>query len=97
MARLWHPSSASEGAISRLWPQAIKACLLLCLSLILLCATALYLADGRRIPIGSGGITVLRDGAGQPYLVVDRRKATGVMVALDRAGGVQVYTGAINF
>ncbi len=98
MARLPHRGSAPEEAPTRVWVQAFKASLLVCLTLILLCATALYLADGRRIPIGSGGVTVLRDVNGQPYLVVDRRKAPGMMVALDLSQvSLQVYTGAIHF
>jgi hypothetical protein len=72
--------------------------LLVSLTLILLTAATLFLADGRRIPIGTIGITVLRDVNGKPYLVVDRRKATSVMVDLSMAqGGVQYYTGQVHF
>lgn len=77
---------------------AFKACLLVTLVLVLMTVTALYLADGRRIPVGSMGFTVLRDVHGKPYLVVDRRKATSVMVDLSLAqGGMEVYTGQVNF
>lgn len=77
---------------------AFKACLLVTLVLVLMTVTALYLADGRRFPVGSMGFTVLRDVHGKPYLVVDRRKATSVMVDLSLAqGGMEVYTGQVNF
>lgn len=80
------------------FPLALKACLLVTLTLLLLTTTALYLADGRRIPVGSMGFTVLRDVHGKPYLVVDRRKATSLMVDLSLArGGVEVYTGQVRF
>ncbi len=80
-----------------LWQTAVKACLLICLTLVLLFTAALYLADGRRIPVGSVGITVLRDVNGKPYLVVDRPQATSVMVDLSLVQGMEVYTGQVHF
>lgn len=94
MARLFFPRTEA----TRVWPTALKACLLVCLTLVLLVTTVLYLADGRRLPVGNMGITVLRDVQGNPYLVLDRRKATSVMVDLSLAqGSVEVYTGEVNF
>ena len=67
----------------RSFVQAWKATLLLNLTCLALCAGALALFHGCRLPVGSFGVTLLHDPVGRSFVVVDHVSTRGWLLGYD--------------